>query len=310
MCAYIVKKLFPKISSKAELLAARVSLILVSGFAAHMALSNNESLYFGTWAVLSFWNPIMFLPLCVGFLGFYTNGRSFKAGCVAAIIGAILGCYISGEFSNMSKLIGISFSAIGLFGMHYWQKANGVLMTSIKSKRHSSRFIKINSWHDYFNFNKLLKSSESLVTEHGRNYFIAGVVGWIIVLLGMFLTGVGHSHVVVGLYIISSLLCAVFLINECFMPLKLIDKYLPLHFHLTLVVSFIITAQYLLLISNFDQLWLLNVLICTMIVYLLAGIRVTIVISIIGFMIAGFLNFTFQEVFLPMHNLQLYTLCF
>lgn len=129
ICAHdIVKRILPFIGSRLELRIARLSLLFVSGLASFVALSNNESVY-APWLVVSFWSPVVLIPICSGFLGFRTSTKSFIISSIMAIIFVLVSRYQTGEFSTISMTMGIIGSSIGLFGAHYWQKLKGIGMT-------------------------------------------------------------------------------------------------------------------------------------------------------------------------------------
>ncbi len=127
LCAHdIVKGIFPKITDKQELFIARCSVLVISAFAIGIAISG-KSLMALVWLADIFWMPIIFIPLASGFLNFKTNYKSFGASIFIGITGVFLGKFIAGEFATISLLFGVTGSAIGLFGMHWWQRSYGKL---------------------------------------------------------------------------------------------------------------------------------------------------------------------------------------
>lgn len=299
ICAHdIIKSFFPNITNKLELILARVSLLCISAFSGFLAISNNESTY-ASGLVWSFWAPIIFIPLCAGFLGFKTDNKSFIGSCVGAIVCSFLAnCYLSGEFFTLCMVSGVAGSAIGLFGTHYWRK-HSFFNYAQKYKIRNKKPFYINAVNSLkaFILKRLLKPSEILVLEHGNHYFITALSGWVIFLLGMFLTRIDHSNIVVSLYGISVVFCVVLLIHECFFPLKLFNKYLPLHFHLTLLATFMLPACYMAGLSKFHMLWLVNLILCSLFVFILAGLRATIILLSIGVILSTALSLIFHETY-------------
>ncbi|CAK6536977.1 MAG: Na+/proline symporter [Candidatus Midichloria mitochondrii] len=78
------------------------------------------------WIGGNFWMPIIVIPLSAGFLKFRTNSKSFVASVVLAITFTCVSGYIVGDFATISLICGMIGSAVGLFGMHHWQKGQGM----------------------------------------------------------------------------------------------------------------------------------------------------------------------------------------
>ncbi|MBS0236000.1 MAG: sodium:solute symporter family protein [Proteobacteria bacterium] len=142
ICAHdIVKAIWPKISQKTELAVARFATLLIGLFAIILALRADNILDI-IWQVVNFYDPIMSVPLSVGFLGFRTNSRSFCASIAGAIIATMFAAYLQGTFNLISMSYGLVGSATGLFGMHYYQIKNGLLdRRSMKRKKRSYRVL-------------------------------------------------------------------------------------------------------------------------------------------------------------------------
>ena len=124
----VVKKLFPRIRDKQEVLVARAALILVAGLAMFVAFYKSGSIMKLQWLASSFWEPVMLIPLMVGFLKFKTNYKSFIGSVSLGIIFTFIGAYFAAldshevfDFATISMATGIFGSALGLFITHYVQ---------------------------------------------------------------------------------------------------------------------------------------------------------------------------------------------
>ncbi|MCE2991658.1 MAG: sodium:solute symporter family protein [Candidatus Jidaibacter sp.] len=136
LCAHdIAKGLFPKLTDKQELFIARISVIVISVLATVLAFSG-KSLMELIWLADNFWFPIILIPLASGFLKFQTNQKSFMCATLIGISGIALGRYVAGEFATISLFFGAIGSAIGLFGMHYWQILTGQHVNLSKGLRY------------------------------------------------------------------------------------------------------------------------------------------------------------------------------
>lgn len=123
LCAHdILRKIFPKISDKREVLYARLSVLFISAISAYLALNSGHSILGLMWMVDNFWTPVVLVPVVAGFASFRTNGTSFVASFGGAIIFVLIGRYITGEFATVSTSLGVIGCALGLFGAHFVQK--------------------------------------------------------------------------------------------------------------------------------------------------------------------------------------------
>lgn len=125
----IWKKLFPQISDAREVLIARISLIIIAVLATFLAFFKNDSLVSLHWVASNFWDPITFVPLAMGFLGFSSRYKS-QIFVVSSIIGVSFSVgsayfFASGGpsmfmFNTSTMCIGLLGSFIGLVGTHLY----------------------------------------------------------------------------------------------------------------------------------------------------------------------------------------------
>lgn len=282
LCAHdIFKKILPSSSGKKEVLIARLSLLSIAGIAAFIALGKNESV-FAPWIVVSFWSPIILIPMCAGFLKFKTNATSFLLSAITATTCVLAGKIFAGEFGTISMMLGIIGSALGLFGGHYIQTKLGHIQSSGAPQKS-------------FVLNYILKFSKKSVIEHGRTYYIASVVGFLCFLNGLFLSGFGHTTFIINLYFFSALMCFLLALHEYILTPAQQDKYLPLYFHLTVFVTFALNPLYCLINSSFDIMWVMHIILSAFIIYLLCGFKATAIILSLGLISAQILIISLNE---------------
>ncbi|WP_339040666.1 sodium:solute symporter family protein [Candidatus Lariskella endosymbiont of Hedychridium roseum] len=139
LCAHdIVKRIFPKLTDSNELKIARISTCCI-GIIAIVIASISEGILELLWFADNFWYPITIIPLAAGFWGFRTNCKSFFVHLVFAVVCVCIGAYLEGSFSTVSLMFGIVGSAVGLFGMHYWQAYRGTLNITAQPIRFMER---------------------------------------------------------------------------------------------------------------------------------------------------------------------------
>ncbi|MSO14261.1 hypothetical protein h2es_1008 [Rickettsiales endosymbiont of Trichoplax sp. H2] len=122
----VIKKIFPKINEKQELLIARIATCVCAGVAVLIALKFREIFKLIIF-VDAFTYTTIFVPYTLGFLKFKTNSISFLISVISGIIGTILAKFYVGEFGIISLVVGVLGSALGFFGAHYLQVNLGII---------------------------------------------------------------------------------------------------------------------------------------------------------------------------------------
>ena len=139
----IIKKLI-SITDKQALILARLSTFIIAILAIFFSFYEKGIMEL-EWLSSNFWTPLVVLPLSAGFLKFWTNSKSFIASVILAITFTFISGYIVGDFATISLMCGMIGSGIGLFGMHYLQKLQGIdpaarhkELAAIEDKKHSN----------------------------------------------------------------------------------------------------------------------------------------------------------------------------
>ncbi|RZI45977.1 sodium:solute symporter family protein [Rickettsiales endosymbiont of Peranema trichophorum] len=134
VCAHdIAKRWIPSLTDRQELLIARLSTMLIGGMSIVLAF-HAVGIVELSWFVRNFWNPLTFVQITAGFLGFRTNGVTFVMSCIMGIVGTCAGGYMVGGLATISVGTGIIGSAVGMFGAHYLQLWWGVRMPKLEEK--------------------------------------------------------------------------------------------------------------------------------------------------------------------------------
>ncbi|MDJ1258098.1 MAG: sodium:solute symporter family protein [Candidatus Midichloria sp.] len=122
----IILPLVP-MTEKKVLIIARCATFIIAILSILLSLSGKGIMELN-WLAGNFWEPLVILPLAAGFLKFWTNSKSFIASVMLAITFTCISACIIGDFSTVSLMCGMIGSAIGLFGMHHWQKRQGIIL--------------------------------------------------------------------------------------------------------------------------------------------------------------------------------------
>ncbi|MHC0448493.1 MAG: sodium:solute symporter family transporter, partial [Candidatus Lariskella arthropodorum] len=115
----IISKVIP-LTEKQALFTARASTFLLCILTIAF-IRTEHGIVELMWLIENFWSPTLAIPLLVGFLKFRTNSKSFIAAVAIAILSTAISGYTVGGLGTISLMCGMTGSAVGLFGMHYWQ---------------------------------------------------------------------------------------------------------------------------------------------------------------------------------------------
>ena len=107
----IIKPYVPNISTKNELLLARLSTIILGCIAIPIALLKIKIMDL-IWAVDTLYFPIVLFPLIYGFLGYKSKYKFFILHTFFAVIFTLIGCFIQGKFGSISIISGMLGSAL------------------------------------------------------------------------------------------------------------------------------------------------------------------------------------------------------
>lgn len=129
LCTHDILRKLVKLTEKQALLAARMFVLFVCFICilSIFLINNTKRLLEVEFFIQNFTMPLMIVPLIAGFLKFRTNSKSFISSTVLAIFFTSMSGFIVGELDTISLMCGMIGSAVGLFGMHYWQVYQGVL---------------------------------------------------------------------------------------------------------------------------------------------------------------------------------------
>lgn len=132
LCTHDIVRKMVNITEKQALLIARMFTLFICILSTFLT-TNTERLFTIELFIMNFWDPLIIVPLIIGFLKFKTNSKSFITALTAAVLFTSISGYIVGRLGTISLVFGMLGSAAGLFGMHYWQVYQSTLNSSTKS---------------------------------------------------------------------------------------------------------------------------------------------------------------------------------
>ena len=115
------KKYFGDGTDAANMKVVRVATFMLASLSISLALWANDIMQM-IWLIDNFFEPLILVPIVVGFLGFKTNEFSFKIATFTAMLFTFTAAFLNQSFGTVSMICGVSGSAIGLFFAYIWQK--------------------------------------------------------------------------------------------------------------------------------------------------------------------------------------------
>lgn len=302
----VIKVLNPKISNAKQMIALRASVCLMSALSAIVAI-NQLGILKLVFLVQNFWTPLILIPISAGFLGFSTSSKAFVASVATAMTFTLISRFCSGEFDTISISFGILGSAIGLFGMHYWQRAFEIAL----SKSHLKKYTQ------YATFISLIKkSTKELIKSLTRlsitpfantnfsktSYFpFAGFVLVYYFIYTLCLTSDPADKVLFYLLVIGYLLCLILLLKDILFSEAFQNKFLPTYWYLTLTFCVPLVSSYMLFASSGDDFWIINALLSAFSLYFFANYIIFATSLSLG-VIAGYILFIFADLEPAVHE--------
>ncbi len=291
----VFKVLSPNMSNTKQLSALRFTTIILSIFSlALIKLSRN--ILDLIWLVANFWEPIILVPTVSGFLGFRTNSKSFVVSVIAAILFILMGRVIVGEFAIMSWSFGILGSAIGLFGMHYYQILTGQIETQPrKTKDIIPTRIRGIILSLPQSFSKFIKTTFGLLAENPGHHrleirkFCTFTLSYYFLYSLDITSNPGHK-VFAYLLIVGYFFCMVLLFRDFITTQKFLNKYLHYYWYFLLTFCLPFVSSYMLFIGLNEPFWVINGILSAFSLYLFVDARRFLLLYSIG-LICGFVLF-------------------
>jgi two-component system, CAI-1 autoinducer sensor kinase/phosphatase CqsS len=163
----------------------------------------------------------------------------------------------------------VAFSALGLFGSHYYQRG-----ISIKSPKFGLPVI---GWRGILNF------SEGQVRTHGHNYFLAGGLGIMYFISSVFLYNPhSTSGMLLAVRAISAVLALGLLFHERIGLKASHQKYLALYYHIVLMAIFPLISGYMMFLTGFSAFWVMSFALAIIMMNFVCGITMTALLTPLG----------------------------
>ncbi|MFN5382292.1 MAG: sodium:solute symporter, partial [Alphaproteobacteria bacterium] len=284
VCAHdIAKTLFPNLSDKQELLIARLSVVIVAFFSLTLALSAT-SLMELAWFAVNFWEPIIFIPIASGFMKFQTNSKSFVSSAILGIIGVLSGKYLTGDFATVSMFFGMIGSAMGLFGMHYWQVATNQDVSNTRLAQYSDyeAVTPRKRFNIFKTFQTVIKEQS---TRHKKYCYLLGCLGMVYFLGSSFFMEFTEARVlrtIVYMKGMAAILCFGLCIYEFHLTPRQQKVYMPIYWNLVLLYCFPFLSTYIALVYEGSMPWMINLMLSTILLYVFGGWMTMIGLSLMG----------------------------
>jgi Na+/proline symporter len=294
----IIKKIFPGLNDRQELNSARIALVLIALFASFMTFYHHESVLKLDLVACNFWDPIVYIPLAAGFLGYVVKPQSFNYSAIAGVICTIIGAYVSARLNHSSELLG--FDAISLV-MGIGGCWIVFIVTEASNRKSFSAADKapFRPYGEYireyldrvriFSLKKFAAFSKKQVSSYSENYYYLGIFGityYLVSSLAFSLSGHFAEDLMLWLRVCALLLCFCLSVHEVYLPKRFIMKYMPVFWHLVLAYCLPFLSTYTFLVSDMSSPWMTNLILSEALLYVLAGGFIFYTASVLGMLAA------------------------
>lgn len=296
----VIKKIYPRINEKQELLIARIATCICAGVAVLISFKNREILKLFV-LVNSFSYTTIFIAFTMGFLKFKTNYISFLTSVISGIICTILAKFWVGEFGVVNMAIGFLGSTSGFFSAHCWQVKMGIIKIekSIYQEYKPTLFQRIKQ--SINNFTALKKNVEN----NKSSYYVFALF---IMALNIPILILGHNNVNDFINITTHYLRYLILFLALLLMMhELFTKKNPnTLWNLTLFLALPFFSTYLFIASGYGVVWGINCIVSMIALFLFANLYYAWLLGVFGILsaIALHLGYNFiigQEPLLNMH---------
>ena len=105
------KEIYPNTSNKKEVLIAKISLLIIACISLCMA-KLNKGIFELMMLATSCFNPLIFMPVIVGFLGFKFSKNEYIKSTIMTIIFTVIVCIIKGKLDSYVLMLGTLFNIL------------------------------------------------------------------------------------------------------------------------------------------------------------------------------------------------------
>tara|TARA_B100001248_G_scaffold258594_1_gene243006 strand:- start:28345 stop:30588 length:2244 start_codon:yes stop_codon:yes gene_type:complete len=252
------------LSDKAELRVARLTSLCVGVFAIVAAISFSSIIDI-ILNFLSFWGPVIVVPLFAGIFGLRASTRTFLISAVCGFSTFLIWTFLLGEFAGFDSLIpSMLVSAATFFGAYFLEggkseqtdtNASGQVLKGAQPAPSWFANSKLKSFLP--SFSRLCEFSQKRVKLYGAQYTTFGICAMLMYLLPFFMwSPEGPTNSITLILRIAAATLAGGLIFSDFWVQK--EKALPLYWHFTLMYCLPFLTTYMLFKDGASLFWMMN----------------------------------------------------
>jgi Na+/proline symporter len=116
-----IKEIYPNMSNEREVLVAKISLLIIACSSLYIAKLNNGIFELMVLAT-SFFNPLIFMPFIVGFLGFKLSENEYIKSTIITITFVIVTCIVKRELNSYVLMLGTLFNIFVILSILFYKK--------------------------------------------------------------------------------------------------------------------------------------------------------------------------------------------
>jgi len=250
----VLKPLCNKNKKIDELRYTKITIILIGILGIWAALQANRAIEL-TVTAMQFTGPVLMFPLIAGIMGLKPDTKVFFWATSFTIVAFVLSnFFLTADYAHLGIIISIITNMISFLICHYIQNQGFAIVKRDKSKceQKSMEFEIFNPFH-------LTAYAKTKAEQFGTSYIAFGVfflVSFGIILFFWDIISNEYLTPILWLKFIGGTLCVLLIAEE-----KWFDnlrKYLPLFWYITLGFALPFTGMLMLLITNGDIQWLIQ----------------------------------------------------
>jgi Na+/proline symporter len=116
------KEIYPNISNEKEVWIAKISLLIIACISLYIA-KLNKGIFELMMLATSCFNPLIFMPFIVGFLGFKFSENEYIKSTIITIVFLIVMCVVKGELNSYVLMLGTLFNIFIILSIIFYHKA-------------------------------------------------------------------------------------------------------------------------------------------------------------------------------------------
>ncbi len=280
----VMRTFKPNMTEKQGLFYARAATVVITILSIFLAVKG-ASIMDVLWFTDGFWFPVMLIPIAAGMFGIRTRSTTFAFSAISSIIVVNLVALIQGKYGTLGIALGIITSLVTFFGFHHLFVAhsNSRLIFVISVMKNIAK-----SLISIFNVAKHFRFTNESIANSSANYIMFCTFIIYQYIPSMFDSAISESAEFAPIiYIkISVIVFAFLLFTFENWSAKTQRTIAPALWYFNLFFALCFTSSLMLICNSDKTLWVINLLLCLVLLIVFMPVRQSINFFIVGFLSA------------------------